>query len=165
MSASKLMRLTFLSLFASACATTSGEKIFRNMVVAGAIGAAVGASKEEFKTSHAVMYGSSAAAIAAALSLWVYDPDKEINEAKKQAEFYKSQLDSFDPKRVETRSSLGGKIPDKYKNLILPGELNISQIDQWVDDGENRLIHQDQIVELLPPSLRPFQKQIKKESK
>ena len=41
--------------------------------------------------------------------------------------------------------------------MINPGEWKIYALDQWIEDSENKLIHQDKMMELIPPSLIPAQ--------
>ena len=49
--------------------------------------------------------------------------------------------------------------------MINPGEWKIYALDQWIEAGENQLIHQDKIMELIPPSLVPVQLPLTNEKK
>lgn len=149
------------------CAHTPTEKVFQNMLIAGAAGAVLGQQKEEYKTTHSIMYGSAAAVIAGAVTLYLNNPDKESEKLREEIRVLKTQMDQMgEPKlATETPATFGAKVPDKYKAMISPGEWRIYEINQWVDDGENRIIHQDKIMELIPPSLRPVSKPVSKGEK
>ncbi|MFN9066691.1 MAG: hypothetical protein ACK5V3_05640, partial [Bdellovibrionales bacterium] len=90
-------------------------------------------------------------------SVYKNDPDLEIEKYKNQTTSLRKQLDELTNPVLEKQlpGTLSGKVPDKYKNLIEPGEWRIYSINQWIEDGENRLIHQDKVMELIPPSLKP----------
>jgi len=140
------------------CATTPKEKLLRNSSAAFALGAALGSTKEEYKTQHTLMYGSLFALTAGALTL-IYDEgfedSKKIKEENKRLQAELDRL--FQPKAEGIGpATMGAKIPEKYQSLISPGEWRVLAIDQWIEDGENRLIHQDKIMELNPPSLKPI---------
>lgn len=150
--------------FASCATNSSRERIIRDMVIAGAVGAVVGYQKDSNPMANATMYAGVAASSAALLDLYLFDPDKETAKYKKESEDLRRQLDeAFSPK-LETQmpGTLSGKVPDKYKSLITPGEWKIYAVDTWIEDGENRLIHQDKMMELIPPTLKPNQNPLKK---
>ena len=146
-----------LSALTGACATSQKGKIVEWSVVGAAIGSTYGVSRPEYQDKNAIMFGAVGAAVGALAGLYYHDPDKHsenlVNENKK----LKVELDSLrNPKvLIETPATFNTKIPEKYKKLINPGEWKISEIDQWIEDSENRLIHQDKIMELVPPSLNP----------
>lgn len=147
------------TVLSAGCASTPKEKILRDMVVASSLGALAGLQKSDNQNAYATMYSGVGAALAAGIGLFVYDPDRETAKYKKESETLKKELDeAFSPK-VETYlpGTLAGKIPPKYRQFINPGEWKIISVDQWVEDGENRIIHQDQVMELTPPSLKPGQ--------
>lgn len=58
------------------------EKIVRNTL--GAAGVAVGSTKEQYKSSHELMYSATAAVLVALASVYYYDPDREIEAYKKK---------------------------------------------------------------------------------
>lgn len=143
---------------ASGCTTTK-EKVFRDMALAGAAGLALGQNEDRYKNANSLLYASSFAAGAAVISLFINDPDKETERLRAEKSRLQADLDqAFNPTLTsELPGTLNGKIPEKYKGLIQPGEWKVYALDQWIEDGENRLIHQDKIMELIPPSLKPKQ--------
>ncbi|WP_413942690.1 hypothetical protein [Bdellovibrio sp. HCB-162] len=157
MTVSRKLVSIFSALILSGCAHTVKEKVFQNMLIAGAAGVAVGQSREEYKGTYSVMYGGIAAATASALTLYFNDPDKENQRLRDEAALLRKQMDSFtEPKLTGvTPATFGAKVPDKYKGMINPGEWRIYEIDRWVEDAENRMIHQDKVMELIPPTLSP----------
>ncbi|MBN8540730.1 MAG: hypothetical protein J0L82_10125 [Deltaproteobacteria bacterium] len=139
------------------CATTNRGKTLQAMAAAGIAGALHGASRPEAKNQNAALYGGIAAAGAGVFGLYHWDSETEAERLRNEAVSAMDELERLRaPKRiVESPATFGAKIPDKYRSLIQPGAWRVSEIDQWVEDGENRLIHQDLIMELIPPSLNP----------
>ena len=170
MNANSKITLICVSLLSSACATNMKEKIVRNTLVAGAIGAAVGSTKDQYKTSHELMYGATAAAITALASVYYYDPDQEISNAKKTTEKLRNELDHFENENTLgpstsnfRRSTVAGPatnalgaLPDKYKRLIKPGEWQLSEIDEWEKIDDTRMVHKTEMLELQPPILKSY---------
>ena len=86
--------------------------------------------------------------------------DKENQKLKTEMErIYHPSL------KFETTGMMNSKIPEKYKSMINPGEWKIYALDQWIEAGENQLIHQDKMMELIPPSLVPVQLPLTTEKK
>ena len=172
MSVNKIMRvgnlahclaraLIVLSFSAAAgCAHTTKEKVFQNMIIAGVTGAIIGQQKEDYKTTHSIMYGGVAAAVAGTVTLYINDPDKESEKLREEIRVLRTQMDQIGEPRLATQTpaTFGAKVPDRYRSMINPGEWRVYEINQWIEDGENRLIHQDKIMELIPPSLKPSSK-------
>ena len=157
--------LLVLPIFCIGCATNMKERIVRNSLMAGAMGAAYGDTKPEFKSQHSIMYGASAALIAAIASVYYYDPDKAIETSRKTNNQLRDELDAFENQnlsgsnsktRIYSTPALPGleKLPAEYRRMINPGAWTLSEIDQWIDGGEGRLIHQDKMLELKQPTLK-----------
>ena len=156
MFANKSILLLSMSILTS-CATTTREKILRNIIVAGSAGYLIGIQREENKNAYGLLYASSAAAGAALITTYLYDDDSEAERLVNENKKLKQELEKvYSPSLVYQGSgTMNGKVPEKYKNLVNSGELKIFAMDEWIEDGENRLIHQDKMMELIPPSLVP----------
>jgi len=145
-----------LSFSISGCATTMKEKIVRNTLLAGAAGVAVGSTKEQYKSSHELMYGATAAALAAIASVYYYDPDREIEAYKKETESLKSKLDQVaKPTLIEQGSSLfKAQVPSSLSKLVQLGEWKHYKMDEWVQDANNPnlWLRQVEMYEVVPPS-------------
>lgn len=152
-------------LLQASCASTIKGKVFQNSLIAGAAGASYGNSLENNKTTHAAMYGGIAAAVAALATVYYLDPDQEVEKARKTTTKLRDELDEFENGYSSSRSSSGShfngpavssfdKLPEEYRKMINPGQWSVSEIDQWVDGGEGRLIHQDKLLELKPATLK-----------
>lgn len=154
-----------LTLVTLSCATTQREKIIQNIAIGAAVGFAIGASKDTSKVANGLMYGGIAGSVAGSVTAYLSNVDSENSRLSSENTTLKAELDKiYSPNLVQkTDGFLNSKIPEKYKNMINPGEWKVYSMDQWVDDGENRLIHQDKIMELTPPSLTPVQLPITKE--
>lgn len=153
------MRLLFIVSICllTGCASTNRGKTLQTMAAVGIAGALYGASRPEAKTQNAALYAGIAAAGAGVFGLYYWDSERETERIRLEAQSAMDEIERLRaPKRlVESPATFGAKIPEKYRSLIQPGAWRVSEIDQWVEDGENRLIHQDLIMELIPPTLNP----------
>lgn len=159
MTASKIFFLSCVFVCLNGCAITSVKnKLYRDMVIGAAIGAIAAQQKNDNKPAYTTMYSGIGAAIGAVVSVNLNDPDSENLKLKNQIAKFEADLDASLRPKLEFTSSgmMNSKIPDKYKTMINPGEWRVYRLDQWVEDGENRIIHQDKIMELTPPSLKPM---------
>ena len=151
------------SIFCSGCATNIKEKVLRNSLIATAAGAAYGNSKDEYKTQHSIMYGASAGLIAALVSVYYYDPDKRLDESRKQTSELAKSLDDFSegnstqsrrrPVLSGSATRNYGSLPDKYKSLVSPGEWVLREIDEYERIDDNKIVHKDQLFELIPAQI------------
>lgn len=146
--------------FTTGCTSTFKNKTYQSMAIGSALGILYGSSKPKDQGAYATMYGALGAASGAVYSTIVNDPDAELDKSKTEITALKRELDEMSSPKVEkqTTALFGNRVPDKYKALINPGEWRVSKLDQWIEDDENRLIHQDLIMELTPPTLVPIQK-------
>lgn len=156
MNSLRLIFLLFL-LFNLGCATSQKGKIVEWSLAGLAAGSVYGSTRQDFKDKNAMMYGAVGAAVGAIAGLYYFDPDKNSERLTEENKRLRKDLDLVQLPRViaETPATFNTKIPEKYKKLINPGEWKISELDQWIEEGENRLIHQDKMMELIPPSLKP----------
>lgn len=127
------------------------------MSIAATTGGVYGYSQTNNKAAMAVLNASLAAAIVGAATLYFENPDKEEIRLRNEVESLKSKLDEFSSPKVAYQSSatFGAKLPSKYRGLVNPGEYKVYELDTWIEDGENRLVHQDKAIELIPPTLSP----------
>lgn len=159
----KMMMLAVLFL-ASGCASTAKNRIYQSMAAGALAGAMHGLSKPEDKEAYALMWSGVGAAVAGAIALHHFDPEKDVERLKAETSRLQEEMDRINSPRIEAKSSafFGNRVPEKYRDLINPGEWRVSRIDQWIEDDENRLIHQDLVMELVPPSLNPVIKPVRK---
>lgn len=157
----------------SSCATSSFKsKTYRNMLVASAVGLAMGQQKEENKVGYTMAYAGTLAAVAAIASIEYYDPDKELenrtgvskdiaNSLEKALRGHgadSSNDDDSNFKKIRQTSGQGLKnfnaLPVKYRNLITPGEWKISQIDEWEQIDDYSFVHKTELFEVRPPEVK-----------
>lgn len=145
----------FICIATAGCASTSTQRVYRNMIVAGAIGAGLGSADHDYPETKAIMYGSMGAAIAAAATLYFDGPDKEELRLRQEVETLKAKLDQItEPKLVSERpATFGAALPEKYKSMIHPGSFKVYELDRWESDSDNHMIHIDKEMELIPPAL------------
>jgi hypothetical protein len=159
MTATKLIFGTFLILSFNGCAITSVKnRLYRDMALGAVVGAIAAQQKNENKQAYTAMYSGIGSALGAIISVNLNDPDSENLKLKNQVAKFEADLEASLRPKLEFTSSgmMNSKIPDKYKTMINPGEWRVYRLDQWVEDGENRIIHQDKMMELTPPSLKPM---------
>lgn len=145
--------------------TSIKEKVLRDMTVAAVVGYAIGQTQQKEKDANSIMYAGVLATATAVAGLHFYDPDKQIETLKSDVTSLRKKLDQeFEPElENQMPGTLAGKIPKNYRALIQPGAWKVYAINQWIEDGDNRIIHQDKIMELIPPSLRAGQAKINNE--
>jgi hypothetical protein len=156
---SKLIITLTVCAFSIGCASSVKEKIVRNSLVAAAPGVAYGLGRDEFKTQNALMYGATSGLITALVSLYYYDPDKEIEDYKRKSKELAKSLDDFSsPLPSSYLKGYSGTtlnnpqaIPEKYRSLISPGQWTLKQIDEWESLDEYRKVHKTEMLEIIPP--------------
>lgn len=136
------------------CASLKDNAILRDMAVAGAVGAALGHTKEDNKEAYSVMYAGIAASLAGAYSSIVnYSPS-----LKAENERLKKELDVFQSKSKPQITKQGSNLfeaplPQEIASLIHLGEWKKYKLDQWVQDPNqpNTWHRQVEMIEIIPP--------------
>ena len=156
---SKIIIISTVCAFSFGCASNMKEKIVRNSLIAAAPGVAYGLGRDDYKTQHALIYGATSGLIAALISVYYYDPDKEIDDYKRKSKELAKSLDDFsNPSSSSISKGYSGSalnnqqaIPEKYRSLISPGQWALKQIDEWESLDEYRKVHKTEMLELIPP--------------
>jgi hypothetical protein len=151
-------QLAFISLLSlTACTGTPREKTLSLMLSGVAAGAAYGATRPEMKRENAFIFGGSLGVLGAATGFFLFNDDEEVLKVKAERDLLKLEIEKKSKGTLikELPATFSAKIPKQYLPLVRPGSWRVMEIDQWVEDGENRLIHQDKIMELVPPTLSP----------
>ncbi|MFZ3231728.1 MAG: hypothetical protein WA160_16085 [Pseudobdellovibrio sp.] len=153
-----LLKILILIVLTGCSSLSFKEKILTNTLVASAAGYVIGQSEKEHKKEYSIMYAGIASGIAAIATTYISDPDRENVRLRNEMAKMQSDFDAALKPKLESSSSglMNSKIPEKYKSMINPGEWKVYSLDQWTEDNENRLIHQDKMMELIPPSLKPM---------
>lgn len=156
MNALKKINLLLLATALSSCASTTKNTLVTNVLIGVAAGYAIGSMNKNNSVAFGLLYGGMGGTAAALGTAYLTDLDKDSKRLAVENEKLRKDLEAVTaPKTVyESPAMFNSKVPDKYKRLIQPGEWRISEIDQWVEESENRIIHQDKIMELIPPSLK-----------
>ena len=156
MTAINKLLIPTVTILLTGCATSIKGQTVEWSFIGASAGAAYGYSRSEYKDKNALMFAAIGAAAGALLGIYKQDPDQKLSRLSEENLKLKKDLESFtNPKTVyQSPAMFNSKVPDKYKQLIQPGEWRISEIDQWIEDSENKIIHQDKMMELIPPSLK-----------
>ena len=151
----------FLALFLVACSTSNRRSTLGLMGGAAVSGYVVGASQApvgEKPSSHGALWGATAAALAAAIGLYVFDSEKENQKLNKKVKDLNFELSltkkTSQPISKDQGSSLfSAPIPEKLRALVQPGGWKLYRLDRWERDPENENIwfHKNEMFEVLPP--------------
>lgn len=147
-----MRELLIICLLTTSCASTYRMRYIQSAAIGAAIGGLHGNTKESFRAQNTALYASIGALTVLGIALFYNNPDREIADLKQRNDELARSLEDSQPKIIASSST--STIPDEYKKLIRPGTWRLLSIDRWVEDGENRLIHQDKIIELIPPQFK-----------
>ena len=146
----------------TSCATKRKSQM-ASMGLGFAAGGTVGAMtapEDEKPTMHGALWGGLTAALAGAISLYVFDNQKEVDSFKEETETLKIELSHLkkaqEPRLVSKGSGLfKDPLPKEALRLIQPGEWRKYAVDQWVQDqgNPNIWLHYNQMYEFIPPSV------------
>lgn len=144
-----------LLLFCS-CATTTREKVLRDMALGTAAGVLLAQTKSNNKVGYSVVYGALGAAGAAVIS--TYFNVKNDDDLLRQNKELKEQVERFEkdlqPKLIQEGKSLfNSPLPKEVSSLVEPGEWKRYKLDQWVQDPNqsNTWYRQVEMFEIIPP--------------
>jgi len=153
-----------LILSLTSCATLSNrQKTLITMGVAGTAAGILGAQiapAGESPLAHGALWGGGATALAAALSLYIFDEDARRREADAKAIRLEKELAAFregqEPELVSSNLiGLTKPLPEKFKNLVTPGQWSLYKVDRWASSSDSELVHQDYIFRFSQPQLNP----------
>lgn len=138
------------------CATSTRNKVLRDMAIGAAAGALVAQTKTDYRMTYTAMYAGTGAAIAGAISTYVnVSKDEELQMENQQL---KTKLDHFQkqlqPQVIQQGNSLfSSPIPKEVAGLVEPGEWKRYKLDQWVQDPNqsNTWYRQVEMFEIIPP--------------
>lgn len=145
--------LLILTMGLMSCASSTKNRIYQNMLIASATGVVMGQSRDEYKSTYSTMYAGVGAALAALVTLYFEDPDREAEKLRGELKLLSGANEAAKITH-QTPATFGAPVPEKYKRLINPGEWRLYEVDRWEEVGESQIQHVDKVIELTPPSLR-----------
>lgn len=145
-----------------ACATARQSQL-ATMGGAAVVGTAVGALSApngESGALHGALWGGIAAAAAGVASLFIFDNDKDNDRLKRENDEFKKQIQTYkeksEPKLIGSGGEPSGKpVPESLRHLVRPGSWKLYKLDNWIQDGDSRVIHQDKLLEVEPSQIAP----------
>lgn len=148
--------LTLISTLQGCASSEYQKKIYKNMALSGLVGVVVGQTHDDYRKTHSSIYGAAGAALGALLTVYFEDPEKETKRLKEEVELLRQAngVDSPPRKVAQKAFNFGEEVSQEYQKLITPGEWRIYEVDRWKEEGENRLVHEDKVMELVPPALK-----------
>lgn len=153
--------LIFLPIFLIGCASfkkTALMSAATGAVVGGAIGASV-TPKNEDAIMHSLLWSGLIASFSIVTSVLLYEESDELKLIKQKNEVLEKQQSLFN-KNDKNLAEFGksqffeSSLPQKYKNLIEPGEWKLYEVDEWKDLGSGTLVHQDRVLEITEPKIK-----------
>lgn len=151
----KLISQILLAYLLCGCSSLSSRnKIYRDMAIGAAVGAALAQTKSENRNAYTTMYAGIGAASAGIISVYLNSDDK----IKSENESLKARLDllqkKLEPELIQKGSSLfSSPLPKEVSSLVDPGEWKRYKMDQWVSDPNqpNTWYRQVEMFEISPP--------------
>lgn len=159
--------VVIVSIALGGCASMSNRtKTLITMAGTGIIVGTIAANKapiDENPLAHAAVWGGTSAAVAGAISLYVFDEQKKSEELERKLGVAQRELDSLRGEGpglsqipiAQSDSSFAKDIPAEYRSLVRPGGWSLYKINNWIVQGENTLIHQDKLLRITPPHFQP----------
>lgn len=150
-----VLTLVLLALVTSGCATNRENRwaMTGGAVVGGiALGAAT-APGEERKELHAVYWGAILGLGASLIAQEIFSDSKEIERLKAENQKKDLQLDVIQNSKTVLLREGKGYFKSPSGEEFFSGDKakwRLYQIDKWVKNGPNQLIHQDRMVEIVP---------------
>ena len=155
-----------VALMACSCASMPNRtKTILTMVGTGLVVGTIAANRapvEENPGTIGFLWGGSSAALAGAISLYVFDEqhrseifEKQLNASQKEVDVLRGEGDGRSPAPIfDSESGLERQLPKEYQGLVQPGKWSIYKINSWVSQGDNTLVHQDKMVRIIPPQFK-----------
>lgn len=148
------------------CASTNRSKTLITMSLVGLAAGAVGAltaPQNEQAALHGAFWGTVGAAASGAAGMYIFDEQSKSEDLEKENLVLKKTLDALRGDSVgaeqkllyQTSAPIGKEVPTEYRNLVKPGRWSVYQLNSWVEQGENTIVHQDRMMRLDPPALAP----------
>lgn len=152
---SRIIFFIVLTFSVANCATNQGKRWTTTgaAVVAGVGLGAANAPAGERKELHAVFWGSLLGLTASLISQEIFSDQKEIDRLSQENEKQRLQLDLIqNANTVLLREGKGYFKSQSGEEFFTSGKAKwrLYQIDKWVKNGPNQLIHQDKMVEIVP---------------
>lgn len=166
----KLMAVMIVGslLMQTGCATMSNRT--KTLLLMGGVGVAAAAAGYAVAPSDtrpemsAAYFGAVGAAVGGAAGLFIFDEQKRSEDLERENGAMRKELAAFrdeggsskEPQLLyETTAPFGKEIPAEYSGLVKPGHWSVYRLNQWINQGEGTIIHQDRLVKLVPPQLTP----------
>lgn len=165
-----LLAVASLALQTGCASISTVSNRTKTLLLMGGVGAAAAAAgyslapQDTRPEMSAAYFGAVGAAVAGAAGLFIFDEQKRTEELDRENGIMRKELAAFrdeggssrEPQLLyETNAPFGKEIPSEYSGLVKPGHWSVYRLNQWVNQGEGTIIHQDRLVKLVPPQLTP----------
>lgn len=158
MSVFRLLTLMLILSSVLGCATSRQKRLSftgAGFVAGAALGGAT-APAHERKELHALYWGGLVAVAASVLGDFLWSSEDEAARLKLENEKLKADFELLqNAKTVLLREGEGRFKTPAGSDVQLPSgkaRWRLYEVDRWVKDGPDKLVHQDKVVEILPAS-------------
>lgn len=139
------------------CATTNQSKRLELASAGFLSGLAIGAAntpQDEKKELHSMYWGSIFGLTAAVIGNFIYDDNKDLSYLKQENAKLKSDLELFQNGNKVLLEQGQGQFKNQPQLIGKKANWKVYQIDKWNKEGDNKLLHQDKMIEITPESSR-----------
>lgn len=132
------------------------------VVVGGTVGYLTTPKDGSNPVAHATLFAGVTSAAAGGAGLFIFDESKKTEEALRQAEILKKELDAARETSSSTASQLDSEMPSfagskelpkELQSLVKPGKWQLYRLNHWRAQSDSVLIHEDRMLKLTPPQL------------
>lgn len=153
----------------SSCATTRKGKLIEGTIAGSVIGGIYGATRQDYQKQNALLFGSLGGLAGTALIAAIDDSDKEIEQLNSKLKAFSELQSTMETEGIGTKQTKysrdeiifkGGalhksdKIPGHVKGVLSEGEVIGVKTDQWIDFGNNKAAHIDEVWEYSNPEFK-----------
>lgn len=153
----KPARIVFLLFSMLSCATTNQSKRLELAGTGFLSGLAIGAAntpQDEKKELHAMYWGSVFGLTAAIIGNFIYDDNKDLSYLKQENAKLKSDLELFQNGNKVLLEQGQGQFKNQPQLVGKKANWKVYQIDKWSKESDNKLLHQDKMIEITPEPSR-----------
>ena len=147
----KTSLIVLICFMMNACATDTKSRLLTT-AVATAVGAAIGyttAPSDERPELHALYWAGLTGVAASVAANFYFNDERDHEVLTAENEKLKAQMDVIQNGSSILLKDTTGPADKKYFSSG-KARLRLYKVDQWVDDGPNKKVHQDQIIEVSP---------------
>lgn len=111
----------------------------------------------ESASTHGLLWAGLAGTAGGVGSPYIFKDDLTNSESLEELENLRNKIKIENSKKEKgsgINSFLEKPLPKEFSKLVNPGGWKIYQTDEWIKESDERLIHQDKIIEITLPEIK-----------